>query len=1012
MSWLTKWAFRNKAAISLTTVLILILGVVSYFTMPMEFLPEADNPQVTVVVLGQGNDVESMVNTVTEPIETSVTAVKGKREVYSTTGDGFSKVDIMFEPGTDMKQAKTEVQEAVNGISLPEGTAKPHIVQLNTTMIPIADISISFADGLTKENLELANKKMIPAFKDIDGIGSVAFYGKNHSAVTVEIEKEKLAKARLTPEAIFGALQGQNTTAAVGQGTIDGKTSNIIVAGTLDGLDDLKNVGVAPGVKLGDVASINTEENETGTITRLNGEDSLVAVVTKDSNSNAVAVVEDVKKTAEELTAKYEGAEVTVFFATADMIVNSVNSMMREVLLGALFATLVIMFFLRNLRSTFITIVSIPLSLGFTLFLLSQSGITLNILTIGGVAVAVGRLVDDSIVVIENIFRRMQKHEEFSVKMIVSATREVGSAITSSTLTTVAVFLPISLVGAGLQEFFLPFALTVSYSLLSSLVVALTVVPLMSAGLLKNASLPVHQAPKRFIGALNWSLNHKWVILLTSFVLFAGSIGAYFMMPKGAIDSSDAEIINVSLAYPNNKPLAEITEKADKMEAFLLDQDGPKYVFTQMGNSDEMAQYGNVGSPTTVVYTIIMEKGANAETFMKNVRAQQPYYSDAKLTAAMQSLMGGSGSAITIDVAGANLSEIEETAAAIQTNIKGFDGIEKLETNEDEKKTVYTFDIKPGTADPQQVSQQLGMMINKMPIGTVNMEGTKTPVMLEPIIKPETKDDLENIQLATPAGIVPVSSIAAIKSEEKSTQVLHKEGDPYIRITAAIDPKKLSVISGKINNVIKGAKPGEGMDIPDGIDVLVGGASAQQAEDFTDLFITMGVSIGLVYLIMVITFKTLRAPIAILFSLPLATIGAVLGLIVSRIPVDITALLGALMLIGVVVTNAIVLLDRVKQNEETMIIREAILEAAGTRMRPILMTATATIFAMLPLLFRKAEMGSLVSQSLAVVVIGGLAVSTMLTLIVIPTVYELLYFRKSKRQRLEKELKPAEPDIA
>ena len=252
----------------------------------------------------------------------------------------------------------------------------------------------------------------------------------------------------------------------------------------------------------------------------------------------------------------------------------------------------------------------------------------------------------------------------------------------------------------------------------------------------------------------------------------------------------------------------------------------------------------------------------------------------------------------------------------------------------------------------------------------------------------------------TDTGMQPVSKVATLKSEESSTKQFHKDGDTYLQITAKVDPAKLSEISNTINMEIFGDnKENKGMDIPEDVEVVVGGASAQQADDFTDLFLTMLLSIGIVFMIMVITFKSIKAPIAILFSLPFAAIGAVLGLVISRISVDMTALLGALMLIGIVVTNAIVLLDRVKQNEQKMIIRQAIVEASATRFRPIIMTAVATICAMLPLLFKKAEAGSLVSQSLAIVVIGGLAVSTLLTLIVIPCIYELLHFEKSKRQR-------------
>ncbi len=998
MTWFTKWSFRNKAAVTLTTVLVLVMGIVSYFTLPMEFLPTADNPQVTVVVLGQGTDAETMTHMITAPIERSVSSVKGKREVFSTTGDGFSKVDIFFEAETDMKQATTDVQKSIDGIQLPDGTNKPIVVQLNTDMIPIADISVTFDEGITKENITLADEKIFPALKEVKGVGSVAMYGRGVNEVSIELNQEKLQQLNLPAQAILGVLQGQNMAAAVGEKTIDGKASNIKVVGTLDSLDDLKNLPVLPGVILMDVATIQ-KANQEGNITHINGEEALLAIITKDSNSSAVSIVKEVRKTADELSKKYDNVNVSVFFSTADMIVTSVTSMVKEVLLGALFATIVIMLFLRNIRSTFITIVSIPLSLCLTLFLLSQSGITLNILTIGGVAVAVGRLVDDSIVVIENIFRKMQ-HEKFSIELVINATKEVASAITSSTLTTVAVFLPLGIAGAGLKDFLMPFALTVTYSLLSSLLVALTVVPLMSAGLLKNAKLPEHRTPKRYLSMLGWSLNHKWVILLTSALLFFGSIGAYFVMPKGALDSSDAEMVMVTLDYPNETPMEKVRKETLKLEEFLLSQDGPESIYTQLGNSPDAAQYGDVKSPTTAVYTIIMKEKANADRFIEKVNEQKNEYPGAELIADSGSMTGGSSTTITVDVVGEQITDIESAAATIEKEIKDIKGVEKVETNQEEKKPVYSFEVDSDVAKPGEITQQLGMLLNRMPVGSVTLDGTNTPVYLEPVLNPSSTKDLEGIMITAGQNLVPITSIAKLNVENKSTQILHKDGETYLRVTAAVDPKQLSVVSGKINSKINGAKPGEGLKLPDNVEVFVGGASVQQADDFTNLFMTMAVSIGLVYLIMVITFKTLRAPLAILFSLPLAAIGAIVGLLVSRIPVEITALLGALMLIGIVVTNAIVLLDRVKQNEETMIMREAILDAASTRLRPILMTAIATICAMLPLLFKKAEMGSLVSQSLAIVVIGGLTASTLLTLVVVPVIYELFHFKKSKKQRL------------
>ncbi|MEH7237391.1 efflux RND transporter permease subunit [Bacillus sp. JJ1562] len=1000
MTWFTKWSLKNKAAVSLTTVLILVMGVVSYFTLPMEFLPSADNPQITVVVLGQGNDVETMADNVTTPIEKAVTTVKGKSDIFSTTGDGFSKVDLFFEGGTDMKQAKLDVQEALNAVQLPENINKPIVSQLNTDMIPIADISITFEDGITKENIELAQEKLLPALQDIDGVANVSMFGRTGSEVSVKLNQEKLQQLNLPAHAVVGTLQGQNIAAAVGQETIDGKASNLKVVSSLESLEDLKGLPVLPGVTLGEVATVE-KINPEGNITRINGEDSLLASVIKDSNSSAVTVADNVKEKAAELSNKYKNANVSVFYSTADMIVDSVTTMIKEVLLGALFATIVIMLFLRNIRSTLITIVSIPLSLAFTLFLLAQSGITLNILTIGGVAVAVGRLVDDSIVVIENIFRKMQT-EKFSVQLVIDATKEVASAITSSTLTTVAVFLPLGLVSAGLKDFLLPFALTVTYSLLSSLLVALTVVPLMSAGLLRKAKLPKHRTPTRYVNMLRWSLNHKWVVILASFIVFAGSIGAYFVMPKGATDSSNSELVMVSLDYPNETPMEDVRENTLKLEEFILAQDEIEKMYTALGNSADAAQFGSVESPTKASYTIVMKKDADAEKFIEKVNEQKSEYPNAELTAGANALlMGGGGTAITIDVIGDEINDIEETASNVINEIKDIEGVEKVETNQEEKKPVITFTVDPEAANPAEITQQLGMLLNRMPIGTITLDGSSTPVYLEASVEPKSIQDLEKIQITSGQELMQVTEVADLTVENKSTQILHKSGETYIRVVATVDPQKLSVVSVEITKKINGVAPGKGMDLPENVEVFVGGASVQQADDFTDLFITMIASIGIVYLIMVVTFKTMRAPLAILFSLPLAAIGAILGLLISQIPVEITALLGALMLIGIVVTNAIVLIDRVKQNEETMIIREAILDAAATRLRPILMTAIATICAMLPLLFKQAEMGSLVSQSLAIVVIGGLTTSTLLTLIVVPVIYEMLFFKKSKKQRLK-----------
>lgn len=1000
MSLFTKWAFGNKAAVAVLTVLILVIGVVSYFRLPMEFLPTADNPQVTIISMSQGIDSKTMESEVTGPIEGSVTGLNGKTSVFSTTGDGFSKVDLFFEAGYDMKQAKLDVQDALNAIYLPPYISKPIISQLNTSMIPIVNIAVTFEDGLTEENKEFARNKLQSKYQEIKGVSNVDIYGMTNSVISVVVDDEKLSENQIPLQSIVGILQGQSISVTIGEKIIDGKTSNIKVIGDITSLDQLKALPITSEITLGDISTIE-ETNDSNFVSRFNGMDSLDISITKDSQSNAVTISKEIEKVTKEINDKYEQQESVIYISSSDLVENSVHTMIKEVLLGALFATIVIMLFLRNIRSTFITIVSIPLSLCFTLFLLSWSGVTLNILTLGGVAVAVGRLVDDSIVVIENIFRKMQA-EKFSIQMIIDATKQVGVAITASTLTTVAVFLPMSLLNGGLQEFLLPFALTVTYSLLASLIVALTVVPLMSAGLLKNAKIPEHKPAVRFPKLVTWSLNHKWVVFSVSLLLFVGSIGAYFVIPKGAVDSSSADYVIVTLAYPNDTPTEIVKEKTFELESSILAKEEVQHIFTQIGSPPEAAHYGWVGSSTEASFSIFLEDKKNTDFIVKEMEKQKNQYSDAKFEVSTASfMMGGASPNITIDIIGESILELEKVATEIIEKVEKLENVEEVTSNQDEKKTVHSLIVDPSKGNTEQIATQLAVLLNKTPIGTVSVNDKQKSVILEPILDTVTADELKDIPVMTDEGIAPVSSVATLQSEERSTNQVHKDGDAYLRVTASVDPSKLSEVATAVNIAIFGDQDNSGMDIPESVEILIGGSSSQQAEDFTDLFLIMLVSIGIVFLIMVITFKSIKAPIAILCSLPLAAIGAIIGILISRISVDITALLGALMLIGIVVTNAIVLLDRVKQNEQKMIIRDALVEATATRMRPIFMTAIATICAMLPLLLKKAETGSLVSQSLAIVVIGGLAMATLLTLIVIPCIYELLYFRKSRKQRVK-----------
>ncbi len=987
-------AFRNKAAMIIIIIMVLVMGAISYIQLPREFLPEADNPQVTISVIGPGYDATSMEKSVTIPLEQALKSVKGQTSSFSTSGDGFSQVNMNFGSKTNMKEAKAEVEQAVNAVALPERVSPPYVIQLNTSMIPISWVTLTFEDGVSDTRKEILEKRAVDEFRAIEGAGEVQLSGKSQPKLSINPDVAKLTEKGVSLQALYGVLQGRDASASVGESMLDGQTVNLNVSASLQDVEAVKSLPVAPGVKLGEVAELNFLDDTESTF-RMDGKNALQIVISKGVDSNAVSVGEGVEKAIETLNKEYSEMSMKLIISTSEQVVHSVDSMMREVLLGALFATIVILLFMRNIRATLVTIVSIPLSLAMTLFLLNMSGITLNILTLGGVAVAVGRLVDDSIVVIENIFRRLQK-EKFSVSLIIDATQEVSRAITASTLTTVAVFLPMSLLDGSLQSFLLPFALTMTYSLLSSLLVALTIVPILSATVLKNSIIKEHQPSKRFTSFLEWNLNYKWIPITLAILMLVGSIATYVTMPKGAIDSSSAEILTVTLEYEANTPVVEVLENAGILESFLMRQEGAEWVAMTNGNSADDAKYGAVSSPTLVTYMIQMKDGVDAELVIDAINAQRDSYPGAALNAGAANLfMGGSSTQVFVDIVGEDSALLTKTAADVIAKIEPVEDVLKVQSNQEDKKTVYTLEVNATEAKAGDIAMQLQGMLNPVPIGSITADGQSVQVVLEPSLKPESETDLSSLMVMTDAGPQTVSNVAKWNKSEQSTKFFRKDGESYIRVSATVEPSQLSIVGGEIKTQLAD------MTTPDGVEIFVGGASADQSEDINSLMLMMLVSIFIVYLIMVFTFKTLRAPLAIISSVTFVPIGAVLGLIITGITPDFTAIFGVVMLIGIVVTNAIVLIDRVKHNEETMTIRESLLEAAGIRMRPILMTAIATIGAMLPIVFGSAASGSIVSQSLAIVVIGGLSVATLLTLVIVPCIYELLHFRKSARQRRE-----------
>ncbi|MEJ1518178.1 efflux RND transporter permease subunit [Bacillus cereus] len=760
-------------------------------------------------------------------------------------------------------------------------------------------------------------------------------------------------------------------------------------------------------IALKDLAEVTISADDASAISRTDGKNSVGLDILKTQDSNTVDVADVVKKEMNSLKEKLpKGTEFKVIFDQSTYVKESINSMIKEGVMGAVFACIVILLFLRNFRSTFISVISIPLSLLIAMVFLKQVNITLNIMTLGGIALAVGRVVDDSIVVIENVYRHLQKSKVRTVDVIKAGTKEVAKAITTSTITTVAVFLPLGLVDGMIGKVFKPFALTVCLSLLASLLVAVTIVPLMAKFMLLRANLKEEKQEegkviKAYQRMLTWSLNHKIITLLISFGLFAGSLAIVPLIGTSFMPASEEKFIDVNVEYPIGTEIAITNKKIVEIEK-ILEKDKDITMFqttigTPKGNINPL---GNIGGSNSGSIFLELEKDADVDKVVKHLRKELITKNDkAKISVTQTSPGGDSGSSkIEVVVKGTDIESIKKGARLITKELKKVDGLDNVTNNINESKPEISIEVNQKKASKQGLSTaQIGGTIrdllgtNQVGSMTVNKEdlNIQMGLKLDPVKKLQ---DIKELSFTTALGEkIELQQIATVKEIPGPVSILTKDGEQYASVSASITDKNAGAVTLKVQQAI------DKLDLPKGVDTQVGGTVEQMNESFQQLGLAIVVAIGAVYLAMVIAFGEAKAPFAILFSLPLAMIGGFAGLLVARIPLDMPAMIGFLMLIGIVVTNAIVLVDRIQERRrEGLEVRAALIEAGTVRMRPILMTALATIGALSPLALGLSK-GSIMSQSLSIVVIGGLITSTLLTLIVVPVMYELLNRRKKSK---------------
>jgi HAE1 family hydrophobic/amphiphilic exporter-1 len=1003
MSLLARLSLANRGLVALVAIVITAFGAFTVPALKQQLLPSLEFPGAFIVTTFPGAAPEIVESQVTAPIEDSLQGIDGLSEVSSTSREGASTVEVEFEFGTDLDAAVAEMESGLNRIStqLP-ADVEPLVFAGNTDDLPA--VVLAAAGGTDPQALaERLAATVVPELEGIDGVRTVEVTGTRDQVVLVTPDPAKFAAAGLSPTALGEALQTNGVTVPAGAVTELDRTRPVQVGTRLATVDDLRDIYLTPGagrppVRLGDVATVDQQLAPATSFTRTDGQDSLGIAVTAAPDGNAVGISREIRDRLDELGAG-AGAELTVVFDQAPFVERSIEALTTEGLLGLVMAVLVILVFLLSIRSTVVTAVSIPLSVLIALIALWVGDYSLNLLTLGALTISVGRVVDDSIVVLENIKRHLEYGEERR-QAILTGVREVAGAVTASTLATVAVFAPIALVGGFVGQLFTPFAVTVTVALLASLLVSLTIIPVLAYWFLKPPSGTEDEAAVRrgaeekelrsplqrgYLPVIAFATGRRWLTVGLGLVVLLGTFALATRLETNFIDDSGQDTLTVTQQLPVGTSLAATDAAARRVETILGRADGVEsYQVTAGGGGTPWA---GGGSNSAATFSVALTEDAEAAEVTDRLRSEFDGLTGAgELTfGAAGGPGGGATNQLAVIIQAADPDVLARATERVRAAMADTPDVVDVSTSLAE--SAPRIDIVVDRAAAAQaglseaaVGQLVGQAFRGAPLGRVALDGGQQDVLLAGGPPPAGLQELRDL----PVGAGTLDDIADVTEVDGPLAVTRIDGDRSATVTGTATGSNLGATTRALQEKLDAITVA-------GATITVGGVSADQAEAFADLGLALLVAVAIVFVIMVATFRSLIQPLILLVSIPFAATGAITLLLVTGKPLGVPALIGALMLVGIVVTNAIVLMDLINQyRAQGMSVRDAVVEGGRRRLRPILMTAIATIFALLPMALGLTGEGGFISQSLAIVVIGGLLSSTLLTLVLVPTLYTMV----------------------
>ncbi len=999
-------------------MILVVLGSITFTRLGLDFFPDLEFPTVSVITTYRGASSEDIENTITRPLEQIINSVNRVKKVDSMTIEGASVISVEFEWGTNLDFAAQDIRDQIGLYRsyLPEEAADPLVVKFNFSQFPIIFGGIT-ADRPTVELKEIIDDEVAPRLERIDGVASVQVFSTEVREILVDVDKAALESLNLSLDQILLALRMENINLPAGHVVERYSEFLIRTLGEFDNVDDIRKTIVGTTqtgqpVYLSDVAEVRDGLKETRFESRIQREKGVIYTISKRSGANTVITAEAVKKElARILETLPSDIKFWPFMDQADMIQQVIRRTGNNAMVGGILAIFFLFVFLRNWRPTLTIALAIPLSIITTFIALYLAGYTLNLLTLGGLALGIGMLVDNAIVVIENIFRHMEEGKNRNEAAKKGAS-EMGMAITASTLTTIAVFFPMVFARGITGKLTQGLALSIAFALLASLFVALTIVP-MAASLLfkanykKNAAgetekkVQFEKARNFYRSILHKALKRRGLVLVGVLGLFILSFALVPFLGTEFMPASDRDMLILKVKMPVGTSLEETNRVATLVEGVMAQEPEIKTVSAQIGSaaeedpSDLAGGFSNAGTHEGILWvglTPQTERAYSDLEILERIRRKLPQLKGVKFEALdmSQMMMGGSRAPVEIKVFGKDIYQLKNVADNIVARIGDVEGLRDITHTFAEGKPEYHIRIN------REKASRMGLMVSQIAntiqtaslgrVATRYREGNEE-IDIRVRFKEESRDDLaaiENIPIMTTVNqMIRLDQVASISKGEGPIQIDRENQARVVTVLANISGRDLGSVVRDIKQRLAGLERG----LPSGYFIEFGGQYEDMQEAFVIMAFAFALATLLVYMIMASQFESFKHPFVIMFTIPLGLIGVIVALLVSGMPVSLPVLIGFIILGGIAVNNGIVMVDYINQLKRRGVDkREAILQGCSVRLRPVLITALTTILGMLPMAISTSQ-GSEMRAPMAIAVVGGLVATTLLTLFVIPIIY-------------------------